>query len=118
MEAAEKLHENMWGQSLDDKLKVVSGDGGRTWKYLPKEQLDSLQLDPLGYSEDVLFFLDEYDIAMKSFDPNKAMTVGRRGVVVTGQLGIGTVLLTINSLLIITYSQENRVFSTICYFDY
>jgi hypothetical protein len=104
MEAAENLHEKLWGQNLDEKLKVVSGDGGRTWKYLPKEQLDSLQLDLLGYSERVLLFRDEYSATMESFELKQAMKGGRRGVVVTGQPGIGMVLLTINALLIVITS--------------
>lgn len=117
MQAAENLHEKLWGQNLNDKLKVLSDDGG-TWKYLPKDYLDFIQLPPLGYREDVLLFREEYSAAVESFDPENAMKGGCRGVVVTGQPGIGMVLVIMNALLIITSSQENLVFSTICCFNY
>jgi hypothetical protein len=92
MQAAENLHEKLWGRNLNDKLKEIS-DGGRTWKYIPKEQIDSLQLGPLGYDEDVLLFREEYTATVESFDLEKARKQKLRGTVVTGQPGIGMVLL-------------------------
>ena len=116
MRAAENLHEILWGQGLNDNLKEHS-ENGVTWKYLPKEYLDSLQLPLLGYLEDVLLFREEYKIAMDSFNPEESMKGGSRGVVVTGQPGIGIVSLMISVRRVITSSQENHVSSTICCFN-
>lgn len=118
MQAAENLYEKLWGQDLNDNLKVLSedSDGRGTWKYLPKEYLDSLQLPFLGYLEDVLLFRDEYSTAMEAFNPEETMKGGSRGVVVTGHPGIGIVSSIINVPLIIIVSQANRVSSFICCF--
>ena len=116
MQAVENLHEKLWGQSLNDNLKEHS-ENGVTWKYLPKEYLDSLQLPLLGHLEDVLLFREEYKIAMDSFNPEESMKGGSRGVVVTGQPGIGIVSLMISVRRVITSSQENHVSSTICCFN-
>ena len=51
MQAAENLYEKMWGQNLDQKLKVHSEVIGVRWKYLSKDYLDLLQLPTLGYME-------------------------------------------------------------------
>ena len=71
MQAAENLYEKMWGQNLDQKLKVHSEVIGVRWKYLSKDYLDLLQLPTLGYLEDVLLFRDEYSTAMASFNPEE-----------------------------------------------
>ena len=91
MQAAENLYEKMWGQNLDQKLKVHSEVIGVRWKYLSKDYLDLLQLPTLGYLEDVLLFRDEYSTAMASFNPEETRKGGSHGVVVTGQPGIGIV---------------------------
>lgn len=120
MRAAENLYENLWGQLEDFKsnLKVLSHEGV-TWNYLSKEYLDPLQLRPLGYRGGVLLFREEYSVAVESFGIEEAMALGYRGVIITGQPGIGivTVSLIVNVPLIITSSQENHVSSTICCFN-
>ena len=81
MQAAENLCEKMWGQNLDQKLKVHSEVIGVRWKYLSKDYLDLLQLPTLGYLEDVLLFRDEYSTAMASFKfrRNKEGRIPRSG---------------------------------------
>ena len=118
MRAAENLYEKLWGQDLKANLGVVS-HGGVTLNYLSKEYLDSLQLRPLGYRGGVLLFRDEYSVAVKSFGIEGAMAGGYRGVIITGQPGIGivTASLIINIPLINASSQENHVSSTICCFN-
>ena len=118
MRAAENLYEKLWGQDLKANLGVVF-HGGVTLNYLSKEYLDSLQLRPLGYRGGVLLFRDEYSVAVKSFGIEGAMAGGYRGVIITGQPGIGivTVSLIINIPLINASSQENHVSSTICCFN-
>ena len=88
MRAAENLYEKLWGQDLKANLGVVF-HGGVTLNYLSKEYLDSLQLRPLGYRGGVLLFRDEYSVAVKSFGIEGAMAGGYRGVIITGQPGIG-----------------------------
>ena len=106
----------MWGQNLDQKLKVHSDVVGVKWKYLSKDYLDLLQLPTLGYLEDVLLFLDEYSTAIASFNPEETMKGGSRGVVATGQPGIGIVSSVIDVRRIMTSSQAKHVSSTICCF--
>lgn len=54
---------------------------------------------------------------MKTFDLEKARMKSHYGMVFTGQPGAGMLLLSISVLLIMTFSQENHLFSIIYCFN-
>ena len=74
----------MWGKDLEVMLLDVPNFEGV--KYLPKAQVDHLQLGILGYPEQVLLIRKEYIFSMNDLT-SKSLCKGR-GVVVTGQPGI------------------------------
>jgi hypothetical protein len=87
--AAEELYEKLWGKDLNIILREVSV-GGTTWKYVPKETIDHLNMRRLDYLEECgLLIWQEYDLALATFDYEGAMNCNCGGVVVTGQPGIG-----------------------------
>jgi hypothetical protein len=89
MRTAEGLYEKLWGGGLSLILKEVSVEG-TTWKYVPQENVDLLNMEDLGCVEERgLLFRQEYDAALAKFDYNGAMERYCGGVVVTGQPGIG-----------------------------
>jgi hypothetical protein len=75
----------MWGKDLEKMLLDVPDCEGL--KYLPKAQLDHLQIGFLGYPEQVLLIREEYIFAMNHLT-SKSLCEGG-GMVVTGQPGIG-----------------------------
>jgi hypothetical protein len=94
MQAAEKLKITLWGKGLDIILEELSIEGS-TWKYVPKEQIHSLEIQKLGYDEgDGLLVRKEYEAAYKMdmFKSENALKLGCGGIVVTGQPGIGVFL--------------------------
>jgi hypothetical protein len=91
MRAAEKLKEALWGKELEGilKKKVIEGT---TWKYVPGHWVESLEMRELGYLESGgLLVRPEYDnaLATSMFDGEWLTKQSCRGVVVTGQPGIG-----------------------------
>ncbi|KAH9164837.1 hypothetical protein EDB89DRAFT_385511 [Lactarius sanguifluus] len=89
MRAAERLYNKLWGKDLSVIVEEIS-DNGNTWKYVPKKHMDSLEMTKLGYpDEHGLLVRPEYDVAWDDFDYDTARKKGQRGVVVTGQPGIG-----------------------------
>ena len=74
------------GESFDELLQSVPGS---TFKYLPKELIDSLGLRKyLLYDEEVLLVCEGYSVAYRDLQLlEKRPRCG--GVVVTGQPGIG-----------------------------
>ena len=62
MQAAEKLHEKIWGNDLKVILEEILDHEGNTWKYVPKKHIDSLEMNQLGYSEKGLLVRAEYNV--------------------------------------------------------
>ncbi|KAH9039031.1 hypothetical protein EDB84DRAFT_1397173 [Lactarius hengduanensis] len=89
MRVAERLYDKLWGKDLSVIVEEIS-DNGNTWKYVPKKHMDSLEITTLGYpDEHGLLVRPEYEVARRDFDYDTARQKGRRGIVVTGQPGIG-----------------------------
>jgi hypothetical protein len=89
VKAAESLKRALWGKGLDTILRVTS-DG--KWKYVPGEQIESLELAMLNYHErGGLLIRPEYEaaLAMEIFDRQNAVEAQSCGVIVIGQPGIG-----------------------------
>ena len=74
----------MWKNTLEEILQDVANCNGH--KYLP--QVDSLRLQALGCSADVILWRDEYLFTLEKLKEFRAK-FGVGGVVVTGQPGIG-----------------------------
>jgi hypothetical protein len=90
--AAEKLKETLWGKELDVILKEVLIDEKTTYRFVPKEQIKSLDICELGYSEPLgLLIRPEYDTAFERLEHDREQATVRNsgGVVVTGQPGAG-----------------------------
>lgn len=119
MLAAEGLYEQLWGKDLNIILREISVEG-TTWKYVPKENIDHLQMRKLGYREESLLIRPEYETALAMFGYESAKDRNCGGVVVTGQPGIGMpvfLLLILKQLPAKSKSwQENHVFVIICCF--
>ena len=89
MRAAETLYNKLWGKDLNVILEEIS-DNGTTWKYVPKQHIDSLEMMRLGYPQPYgLLVRPEYDAAWEKFNYDTAIKNDWRGVIVTGQPGIG-----------------------------
>ncbi|KAH9074282.1 hypothetical protein EDB83DRAFT_2549740 [Lactarius deliciosus] len=89
MRAAERLYDKLWGKDLSLILEEIS-DNGNTWKYVPKKHMDSLEMTAFGYPDKYgLLVRPEYEVAWGDFDYDTARKKDRRGVIVTGQPGIG-----------------------------
>lgn len=98
--AAENLHESMWGKDINGILEEITDPEGVTWKYIPKKHIDSLELGKLGYpASHALLVRPEYNTALESFDYCSAIERQSSGVIVTGQPGIGRLLLIIDVLI-------------------
>ncbi|KAI9446795.1 hypothetical protein H4582DRAFT_2070118 [Lactarius indigo] len=90
MQAAEELHETLWGVDYNAILKEISDDQGTTWKYVPESFIESSGMCALGFPEcGGLLFRNEYEAAWENFHNDVAKASHCGGVVVTGQLGIG-----------------------------
>jgi hypothetical protein len=98
MSAAENLHERMWGQNINGILEEITDPEGVTWEYVPKRQIDTLELNELGCPQiNALLVRPEYKNALESFDYDAAIERQCGGVVVTGQPGVGKLLLIIGA---------------------
>ena len=86
----------MWGKNLEEMLLDVPDCEGL--KYLPKAQVDHLQIGYLGYLEEVLLIRKEHIFAMNNLT-SKSLRKGG-GVVVTGQPGIGMDLFPVMIILL------------------
>jgi hypothetical protein len=98
VQAAEKLMETLWGKDL----KVILAEAlieNSTWKYVPEHWMKHLGISALGYRGQGLLIRPEYDIAlgMEMFNREKSIQKHYRGIVVTGQPGIGV----LSSLIIV-----------------
>jgi hypothetical protein len=69
-------------------------------RYLPKTEVDSLELRALGYSENVLLVRKEYLTTMNILNTKSWKPCGGRGVVIIGQSGIGKKLSQITVMLL------------------
>lgn len=89
VQTAEKLKNILWGKDIDVILTTTSNG---MWKYVSKEWIKTLGLRYIGFNEsNGLLIRPEYEIALgtTTFDHKKSMEEQFRGVVVTGQPGIG-----------------------------
>jgi hypothetical protein len=86
----------MWGKDLEEMLLDVPNCGGL--KYLPKAQVDHLQMGVLDYPEEVLLICKEYIFAMNNLT-SKSLRKGG-GVVVAGQPGIAMDLFPVMVILL------------------
>ena len=89
MQAAENLHQKIWGKDFKTILKDVRDHSGAAWKCLLKEDVDSLGMATLHYNQCGLLIRAEYEIAFEELCSKKDIC---RGVVLTGQHGSGTSL--------------------------
>jgi hypothetical protein len=88
LEAAYLVYYKFWGEGLD---KILQPAPGCDLKYLPEEHINSLKLKRLSFDESVLLVREEYEVAfthLQSCEEIKGQS-RRRGMVVTGQPGIG-----------------------------
>jgi hypothetical protein len=90
LEAAHLVYYQFWSRNLDKVLQPVPNCGN--FKYLTKQQIDSLSLRKhLCFNEDVLLVREEYKAAyteLKLCEDNH-LVERTGGMVVTGQSGIG-----------------------------
>ena len=80
------MYYKFWWEGLDELLQPVPDCN---LKYLPEEQIDSLQLDHLSYNESILLVREEYEVAFTYLQEKKRPCRRSAGMVVTGQPGIG-----------------------------
>ena len=69
-------------------------------KYLPRTEVDNLELHSLGYSENVLLVRKEYLTTMNILNTKSWKACGGHGVVIIGQPGIGKKLSQITVMLL------------------
>jgi hypothetical protein len=74
-------------------------------RYLPKTEVDTLELHSLGYFEDVLLVRKEYLTAMNILNTKSWKECGGHGVVIIGQPGIGEKFSQITVMLLTTAFQ-------------
>jgi len=86
----------MWGKDLEEMLLDVPDCEGL--KYLPKAQVDHLQIGVLGYPEEVLLIRKEYIFALNNLILKSLRAGG--GVLVDGQPGIGMDLFPVMIILL------------------
>ena len=89
-ELAQALYRALWKKNLDDMLSTVRvGDDtpGKTFKYVSKSLIDSLNLQKMKFRDNALLFRDEYALAYAMLLKWKACNVG--GAVICGHPGIG-----------------------------
>ncbi|KAI0245655.1 hypothetical protein BJV78DRAFT_1287361 [Lactifluus subvellereus] len=85
LRAARKLYDTLWGKDLNViLLDVPNGDG---LKYVPRSQVNNLELHHLEYKEYALLIRKEYIFAFDALETRPREKIG--GVVVSGQPGIG-----------------------------
>ncbi|KAH9033758.1 hypothetical protein EDB85DRAFT_1050795 [Lactarius pseudohatsudake] len=90
LDAALRLHRNLWGKDLRGLLKSFPLDDKGKLEYLPVAEVNRLGLRSLGYQEDVLLFRQAYTIAFETLHLGSPMSrSGKPGVVVVGQPGSG-----------------------------
>jgi hypothetical protein len=116
LKSAHLVYYKFWGETLDGILELVGPNCGNL-KYLSQNHIGPLDLHHLLFSEEVLLVRDEYEIVYEDLCSYKAEAkVKRGGVVVTGQPGIGMLLLpTLASSLIQLPIQERHASYTISY---
>jgi hypothetical protein len=93
--AAESLKRALWGKDIDTVLRWTSDHAMR---YVPEEQIKSLELDKINFHEKGgLLIRKEYEAALETeiFNCQKAMEAQSCGVTVIGQPGIGALFLLI-----------------------
>jgi len=87
LEAAKKLHKDMWQQDLGSRLRDVGVDD---LKYLPATEVEGLQLRRLGCKAEIILIRNEYLFTMDTLEGRQNNS---GGMVITGHPGIGTDLL-------------------------
>ena len=86
LETAYLVYYKFWWQGFDQLLQPVPDSN---LKYLPEEQIDSLQLGHLSYTESVLLVREEYEVTFGYLQEKSSPRRRSAGMVVTGQPGIG-----------------------------
>jgi hypothetical protein len=93
LKSAYLVYYKFWGSNLDDILDPVGPDCGKL-KYFSQNQIGRLNLKPLRYLKEALLVRDEYEVVYEDLCSYKDKARLRGGgVVVTGQPGIGMLLL-------------------------
>jgi hypothetical protein len=85
----QELHNALWNKPWDTMLLDESDDSAESFKYLPNEHIEKLQLVDLGYDESVLLVRAEYISAFYELQSRSSSPGRGGGIVVTGQPGIG-----------------------------
>jgi hypothetical protein len=97
-QAAERLYSALWQKDLGRMLMDVPNS--KELKYLPKAEVDNLELRSLGYFENVLLVRKEYLTTMDILNTKSWKACGGHGVVIIGQSGIGKRLSQITVMLL------------------
>jgi hypothetical protein len=97
-QAAQKLYSTLWQKDLGKILVDVPNN--KELRYLPKSEVDNLELHSLGYFEDVLLIRKEYLTIMNVLNTKSWKECGGHGVVIIGQPGIGKKLSQITVMLL------------------
>ncbi|KAI0294309.1 hypothetical protein B0F90DRAFT_1821336 [Multifurca ochricompacta] len=89
-ETAHHLYRTLWKNPLDPILATVVPDSGKTYMYVPQDQLSNLRVNYLGYNEKALLFLHEYSLARKEIEKeSKRRRESRRdGIIIAGDPGL------------------------------
>jgi len=107
--AAERLHDALWKQNKE--FWRIFKDQGESWRCVDESFINDLQL--LQYREECLLIREEYQTVSRDLHClYDSVEKKRCGVVMTGQPGIGMVILPVDNALLMPM-QARPVFYTI-----